>query len=141
MRQVMIFGAFGIIAALVSGCALEAGEERVDEAEQRLTFSLTERGHVGPDKFHVSQGGYVEVTVKGLHLSPAGCSKVKAARLILVRRGPPRVDLADRPIAPDGKTKFETWNALPEGIYELALDPVGQNPLCHWVGDVFEVST
>jgi hypothetical protein len=137
MRLRKIGATFGIVGALVSGCALDAGGERIDDAEQGLLFSLTQRGRVGPEKFHVTQGGWVEVSVTGLHLNPAGCSKVKAAKLIVVRRGPPREDLPFRMIALDGKHKFETWNNLPAGDYEVAIDPIGEVPSCRWEGDVF----
>lgn len=141
MRQTAIFGI--AVAALVSGCVLDAGgnEEALGDVQEALPFSLTVRGHVGPDKFTVSRGGNVMVTVTGLHLNPRGCSKVKEADLILIRRGTPPINLPSRKLAPDGKTKTETWNNLPAGVYELAIDPIGEAEHCSWRGDIFVVAT
>ncbi len=141
MRQTAIFGI--AVAALVSGCVLDAGgnEEALGQVREALPFSLTERSHVGPTLFNVSHGGNVMVTITGLQLSPRGCSKVKAADLILIRRETPRVNLPSRKLVPDGKTKVETWNNLPAGVYELAIDPVGEPTHCRWEGDVFVVSS
>ena len=128
----------GIAAVALIGCTAEDGrEERVDEVNEPLAFSVTTRSKIGPDKVHVSQGGWIEVSIDGLHLQPPGCSKVSAGKVIPIRRGPPRVELPAREVKPDGKHKFETWNTLAAGDYELYLDPVGEFPLCHWEGDVF----
>lgn len=141
MRRIAIFAI--AVAAFVSGCVPEAGEneETLGKVREALPFSLMERGRVGPTLFNVSQGGNVTVTVTRLHLNPRGCSRVKGADLILIRRGPPRVELPSRNLAPDGKTKVETWNNLPAGVYELAIDPIGEPTHCAWEGDVFVVST
>jgi hypothetical protein len=138
MRAIAILGLAAISCA---GCGLETSDEEPAEARENLTFSLWERGHIGPTKFHVSQGGNVTVTITGFHLHPIGCNKTGAANLILIERKTPPVELAPRSLVADGKTKVETWNALAGGDYELALDTRSQNPYCHWVGDVFTQST
>jgi hypothetical protein len=140
MLRISILGI--VIAALVSGCALGAGESdepATADVQEPLLFSLTDRGHVGPTSFQVHQGGNVSVTVTGFHLSPRGCSKVKAADLILTMRTPEVVQQPSRKIAPDGKTKVETWNNLKAGVYDLTLDPNSESENCHWEGDLFAV--
>lgn len=130
----------GMVAISCSGCVVETSEEQPAEVHEGLSFSLWQRGHIGPTKFHVSQGGNVMVMITGLHLSPGGCSKTKANLILILRKTPP-VEFAPRDLTPDGKEKVETWNALSAGDYELALDTKSQNPECRWVGDVFTQST
>jgi hypothetical protein len=142
MRKTVVFG---LLSVLVAGCAVgRSDDEPVGEAQEPLAFSIWQRTRVGATVNHVSQGGNVMVTITGLHLRPRGCSKVKAASLILSKLGATAdakpIDLPARAIAPDGKTKVETWNALQAGSYVVSIDPVGQVPECLWEGDVFTES-
>jgi hypothetical protein len=140
MRLMKFCATFGIVGALVSGCALEAGDERIGEVEEHLPFSLTERGRIGPKTIHASQNGWVEVELKNFHLEPAGCSKVLSGLLVLVLHGSPNHDVRSIKVKPDGLPKLETFGSLAAGDYEVALDPIGEFPMCHWVGDVFLTS-
>jgi hypothetical protein len=140
MRLIGVFGAFAIVGALVSGCALDAGDERIGEVEERLPFSLTERGRIGPKTIHASQNGWVEVELKNFHLEPARCSRVPSGLLVLVLHGSPDRDLRSIKVKPDGLPKLETFGSLAAGDYEVALDPIGEFPMCRWVGDVFFTS-
>lgn len=142
MRRIVVLG---IVSVLLGGCAIGMGDdETVGEDREPLPFSIWQRTHVGATVIHVSQGGNVMATITGLHLSPRGCSKVKAANLILSKQGATAdlkpVDLPARQIAPDGKTRVETWNNLQAGNYVLSIDPIGQVPECRWEGDAFTES-
>lgn len=142
MRRILVLG---MVGALLGGCAIGTGEdETVGEAREPLAFSIWQRTHVGATVIHVSQGGNVMATITGFHLSPRGCSKVKEANLILSKLGATAdvkpVDMSARQIAPDGKTKVETWNNLQAGSYVLSIDPIGQVPGCLWEGDAFTES-
>ncbi|MEO5728050.1 MAG: hypothetical protein ABI134_24640, partial [Byssovorax sp.] len=124
-RIVMIWSA----VALLSGCANgTTDEETIGEAQERLPFAVTDLAHIGPTSFKVTQGGWVEVQIKGFHLQPSGCNKKGAADLIL--RHLDGAELSRRSIRADNKPKFETWNALKAGVYEVLIDPHGENPLC-----------
>lgn len=142
MRRIAVLG---LVSVLLGACAIGPGEdETTGEAREPLGFSVWQRTQIGAPKIHVSPGGNVMATITGFHLSPSGCSKVKAANLILSRLGATAdikpVDQPVRSIAPDGKTKVETWNNLQAGDYILSLDPIGQVRECLWVGDAFTES-
>ncbi len=125
--------------ALLSGCASETtDEETIGEVQERLPFVVTELTHIGPTSFKVTQGGWVEVQIKNFHLQPSGCNKKGTADLILRRLE--GAELSRRSIRADSKPKFETWNALSAGVYEVLIDPSGENPFCKWVGDLFVIS-
>jgi hypothetical protein len=142
MRRIAVLG---VVSLLLGGCAIGAvDDEPVGEVPEALPFSIWQRTRVGATVIHVTQGGNVMATITGLHLRPRGCSKVKAAHLILSKLGATAdvkpVDLPAREIAPDGATKIETWNNLKAGNHALFIDPIGQVPECRWEGDVFTES-
>ncbi len=138
MRGIVVLG---MVVATVSGCATSAGDnDTIDQIREPLRFSIWDRTRVGPTSFKIKQGGNVTVTIDGFHLQPAGCNARGIANLSLIRRSPMGAELPKRQVRADDKPKVETWNNLPAGVYEMAIEPNGQNPLCLWVGDVFVVT-
>jgi hypothetical protein len=125
------------VAVGCAGCALESDETRPDgEARDGLAsyfkdFEVSDRGPVGPEKFHVAQGGTVDAEMTTTWLPKAGYScKVGAVILILKRLSAPGAVIGGKSYLVGHAKQTRTWSALAAGDYSFTLDAMNDNENC-----------